>query len=467
MQSVSIVLCTYNGAQFLDEQLRSLRAQRGVVEIVAVDDRSTDDTVAILQHHAREDSRVRICLNEEQLGVVANFERAVQLARGQWIALSDQDDIWRPNKIARLRAAWDGEAVLMHHATRKFRGEPPRRLPPRANERRKHHGRDARRLLYRNTIVGHTTLVRADVARALMPFPRDVPHDWWIGVGAALQGKVQYVDEFLVHYRIHQTNAYHRAGSRVHRLRSEHGLRLALLGALRARPELTGETLGFVEDLEVRLRAAETRRFSWELALYYWRHAALYFGNVGAPIPLVMRVRKSFAAACGAAGQAEVADHGRRMVRRASWRLAAASAAVAMLTMAAWVFRVDAQPRTVDATRTTAGSAVAAAVAPVRSAPVERGGAGAIPFFLRRTVGRPPGAFAGTAWARSAGAGVAMRRAMALPVPPPFAGGPMRSWAPRWPGRALAVLPLAPHGARPIFVAWNRAPHPWAEGRTF
>lgn len=181
MRSISIVLCTFNGARFLDEQLRSLRCQEGVDEIVAVDDQSADDTMAVLNQHASEEARMRVHWNERRLGVVRNFEQAIRLARGDWIALSDQDDIWVPEKIARLRAAWDGVSCLMHHATRKFRGTPPRVLPARAGESRKYHGDDARRLLYRNSIVGHTTLVRADVARRLLPFPEAVPHDWWIG----------------------------------------------------------------------------------------------------------------------------------------------------------------------------------------------------------------------------------------------------------------------------------------------
>ena len=303
MRSISIVLCTFNGARFLDEQLRSLRCQEGVDEIVAVDDQSADDTMAVLNQHASEEARMRVHWNERRLGVVRNFEQAIRLARGDWIALSDQDDIWVPEKIARLRAAWDGVSCLMHHATRKFRGTPPRVLPARAGESRKYHGDDARRLLYRNSIVGHTTLVRADVARRLLPFPEAVPHDWWIGAGAALQGPVHYVDEYLVHYRIHETNAYHRAGSRLHRLRAEHRLRLALLEGLDARPELAGGLRPFVRDYRDLLRAAAPGRFSWSLERFYWRHAALFFGDGGASPPLVRRLRKTAAATLAAAAQ--------------------------------------------------------------------------------------------------------------------------------------------------------------------
>src|SRR5690349_5106820 len=92
----SIVVCTYNGEQFIDEQLRSLRQQEGVREIVVSDDGSTDRTLAILAAHAAEDSRVQVHCNSARRGVTANFQHVIGLATSPWIALADQDDIWLP-----------------------------------------------------------------------------------------------------------------------------------------------------------------------------------------------------------------------------------------------------------------------------------------------------------------------------------------------------------------------------------
>ncbi len=211
----AIVVCTCNGERFVDEQLQSLREQDGVGEIVVSDDASTDGTLAILLRHAEEDSRILISRNPARLGVTANFQHAITLVRAPWVALSDQDDIWLPGKLARMRACWDGNSLLMHHASHKFRGlHAPRLASVRADERRKFRGTDWRRLLHRNSVVGHTVVIRADLARQLMPFPRTLPHDWWLGLGAGIRGSVQFLDEYLVHYRIHQSNAYHAAGSR-------------------------------------------------------------------------------------------------------------------------------------------------------------------------------------------------------------------------------------------------------------
>lgn len=293
----ALVLCTYNGESYLEAQLRSLRVQAGVAEIVVSDDGSTDGTMEILRRHAEADPRIRLRRNPRTLGVTANFEQAIGQVQTPWVALSDQDDLWLPGKLAQMRQAWDGSACLMHHATHKFQGCPPAVLPSPAGERRKFSGSDLRGLLYRNSIVGHTTLVRTELVRQLMPFPADVPHDWWIGVGAALRGNVQYLDEYLVHYRIHQTNAYHAAGSRLQRMRKEHRMRLGLLQALADLPDLPGRERRFVRDYLDLLQQAEARPFSGSLWHFYRRHAVALFDPARHGLPWLTRLRKSLAAA--------------------------------------------------------------------------------------------------------------------------------------------------------------------------
>ncbi len=298
-EPISLVLCTCNGATFLEEQLASLRVQEGVAEIVAVDDASTDATLAILWEQARQDARLRVFRNRHRLGVTRNFERAIELARCPWIALADQDDLWLPHKLARLRAAWDGRARLVHHASFKFRGSPPAAPPPAPGEQRKFSGADVRQLLYRNSIVGHASLVQADTVRRLMPFPSGVPHDWWIGVGAAVQGSVQYVDEYLVLYRIHSGNAYHPAGSRWRRLRAEHAMRFRLLQALLTRGDLPVPAREFAEAYRQQLLAAAQPGFPLALWRFYRDHAAVLFGSARVAPTRLTCWRKSFAAALG------------------------------------------------------------------------------------------------------------------------------------------------------------------------
>jgi glycosyltransferase involved in cell wall biosynthesis len=299
MKSISIALCTYNGARYLDEQLRTLRLQADAAEIVVVDDGSTDGTWAILERHAGQDARIKLHRNAAQLGVTGNFERAISLVRGTWVALADQDDVWLPGKLARLRAAWNGRAGLLHHASRKFHGQVPAVLPSPAGERRKFRGRDLRRLLYRNTIVGHSALFRTDLVRRLTPFPAGVPHDWWIGVGLAAQGEVQYLDEYLVHYRIHGHNAYHATGSRYRRLLREQEMRLHLLAALAEWRPLPESARAFAQDYRRHLLQSAARSSPWALWRFYLRHADVLFGGVAAPPSWFTCFRKSLGATLG------------------------------------------------------------------------------------------------------------------------------------------------------------------------
>jgi glycosyltransferase involved in cell wall biosynthesis len=97
-------MCTYNGARYLREQLESISSQsRCPDELVICDDRSTDDTAAIVREFAaRAPFAVRLHINETNLGSTRNFEKAIGLCNGDIIALSDQDDIWLPAKLARM-----------------------------------------------------------------------------------------------------------------------------------------------------------------------------------------------------------------------------------------------------------------------------------------------------------------------------------------------------------------------------
>ncbi len=98
---LSVALCTYNGGQYIREQIESiLRQSMPVDEIVVCDDGSTDNTLQIIESFRSETpTKIRIYRNETNLGVCANFQKAVNLCYGDIIFLSDQDDIWYPNKV--------------------------------------------------------------------------------------------------------------------------------------------------------------------------------------------------------------------------------------------------------------------------------------------------------------------------------------------------------------------------------
>src|SRR5579863_2954193 len=102
--NISVAMCTYNGGRYLTEQLESIGAQSRLPgELVVCDDHSTDDSIGILrQFQADAPFPVRIIQNALRLGSTRNFDQAIGLCRGEFIALSDQDDRWLPGKLERL-----------------------------------------------------------------------------------------------------------------------------------------------------------------------------------------------------------------------------------------------------------------------------------------------------------------------------------------------------------------------------
>src|SRR5687767_8613501 len=106
--SVSVALCSYNGAAYIAEQLRSIAEQTLLPEeLVICDDGSSDSTVAIIRAFASEAPfKVLLFQNEQKLGVARNFQKALSLCTGDIIAMSDQDDVWMPIKLEKLCGAF-------------------------------------------------------------------------------------------------------------------------------------------------------------------------------------------------------------------------------------------------------------------------------------------------------------------------------------------------------------------------
>lgn len=100
---VSVAMATYNGAEFVTEQIASILPQLAPGdEIVIVDDASTDDTLEVISRI--DDPRIRLVRNEVNLGYVHTFERALATTRGEVIFLSDQDDEWFPERVSQMLA---------------------------------------------------------------------------------------------------------------------------------------------------------------------------------------------------------------------------------------------------------------------------------------------------------------------------------------------------------------------------
>jgi glycosyltransferase involved in cell wall biosynthesis len=233
--SVSVVMATYNGAEFLEPQLASIAAQTRLPdELVVCDDQSSDESVEIVERFAsRAPFEVRVVRNPERLGFAGNFLHAARLSRGDLIAWSDQDDVWMPEKLAvcARELESDDEVLLVVHASRfgewMRHGRPVvrgatgdwfGRFTPRRILRRTVYTPTS--LPLRTRFPGRSSLVRrrvlhvADALAARLPGIIDEfqgHHDIWIGFVAGAIGKVVILPDALVQYRLHEEQVTERA----------------------------------------------------------------------------------------------------------------------------------------------------------------------------------------------------------------------------------------------------------------
>ena len=219
--STSVVLCTFNGARFLEAQWDSLLAQsRPPDEIVVRDDGSDDGTWAMLDglsaRAAARGVRVRLIRNEHNLGYVANFEAVLRDASGDVLFLCDQDDVWHAEKLAILVAAFEQRADLLLLCTDARRiGEEGAALPrslfevlkvSRAELRRIHDGRGFEVRLRRSLATGATIALRRTLLTDALPFPAGWVHDEWLAIIAAALGGFDCLEQPLIGYRQHVAN---------------------------------------------------------------------------------------------------------------------------------------------------------------------------------------------------------------------------------------------------------------------
>lgn len=248
---VSLVLCTYNGSRFLAEQLDSLLAQTYPhVEIIAVDDGSTDDTVAVLERYAARDARIRVVVNPANLGFARNFERALGLTRGAFIAPCDQDDIWLPDKIEALLGAIEGHSMAYCDSTLVDEHAVPlghalsQVVPMQDLD-------DPLPLAFGNCVSGHAMLFRRSLLKHALPMPPGFFHDWWLATVAAATAGIRFCDRSLVLYRQHGGNVTDR---RLKEMQVEAGLATAARSDAVRTADKRADKLRYLRDMELRLK---------------------------------------------------------------------------------------------------------------------------------------------------------------------------------------------------------------------
>lgn len=223
--TISIALCTFNGAAFLQEQLQSIAAQTRLPdELVICDDCSHDDTPALLRAFAAQASfPVRLFFNARNIGSNHNFGQAISRCAGEAIALCDQDDVWLPVKLARLESALhqNPRAAMVFSDAHVVAADGSSRhhllwdgIGFDAHWQKCLRARPFATLLERNIVTGATLMFRSRFAPLLLPFSENGPliHDAWIAILAAAVAPVLPLAEPLLNYRRHSAQQTHGAG---------------------------------------------------------------------------------------------------------------------------------------------------------------------------------------------------------------------------------------------------------------
>ena len=203
---ISVAMASYNGEKYIADQLNSIISQTHKhIEIVITDDCSSDGTVDIIKGFQVHYPYISLYQNPINKGITKAFEESLSHCLGKYIAISDQDDVWEPDKLETLAAAihtedaayanslfvdeycqsLDKDFKSLMHLQSYFSGAP---------------------FLMGNCLPGHSILMTHTFVQTLIPFPDGIMYDRWISFQAAANNGIKYVDRLLVKYRQHATN---------------------------------------------------------------------------------------------------------------------------------------------------------------------------------------------------------------------------------------------------------------------
>jgi len=214
---ISVVMATYNGERYLAEQLGSILNQSYKnMEIICVDDCSTDGTIGILNEIKRSyPNIIKIHRNEQNLGLRKTFEKGTLLANGEFIAYSDQDDWWFPVKLRELhRKITENRKLAFVYSNAELVDENLQLIRETvfSPKDRPFKGDKYYNVVFENRVMGCTILARTDFVQKVLPFPsKGFYQDWYLAIMAqALNYPVDYVDKPLIKYRRHRSNVVGR-----------------------------------------------------------------------------------------------------------------------------------------------------------------------------------------------------------------------------------------------------------------
>lgn len=214
---ISVALTTFNGENFIQQQIESILNQSmNVDEIVVCDDGSSDDTVKILKKYP-----VRLFQNEQNLGYQLNFKKAISLCSGDYIFLCDQDDIWEPQKVEQMINQMKIHPNI-HVLASSFQYIDSNNQPISIKKGRNtsNNGLYPKRVkdgavvevtfdeyLSRNYFQGCSLLIDSWIKTIVLEnFSTRIPHDWLFSMVASSYHGMFFYNEILFKYRLHDNN---------------------------------------------------------------------------------------------------------------------------------------------------------------------------------------------------------------------------------------------------------------------
>jgi glycosyltransferase involved in cell wall biosynthesis len=213
---ISVALCTYNGAKYINQQIDSILNQQvfNTDEIIICDDNSTDDTLKILSNYKTEYPNIfKIYINEINLGSTKNFEKAISLCCGDYIFLSDQDDVWKNNKIQKVIDVFnnnpDAEGVFSNADLIDKNNNQIKNITIWDSifflEKELPKPIDFFNIISKNgnIVTGATLCIKSSIKCFILPFDDGTLHDEKIANILTLRNSLFYSVENLISYRIH------------------------------------------------------------------------------------------------------------------------------------------------------------------------------------------------------------------------------------------------------------------------
>lgn len=227
---ISVCLATYNGEKYLQEQIDSILSQLDETdELIVSDDGSTDRTIKILKSYG--DKRIKIFFNTKKHGVNNNFENALRNTTGDYIFLSDQDDIWLPGKVKACMELLKDSDCIVHDC---IITDSNLKVISQSLFNELNAGPGFFRNLKKNSFTGCCMAFTKDVLKKTLPFPdsKSFYHDQWIGLIASLSFKTKFSKQPLIYFRRHTSNASSAADKSQLSFSSKVASRMALIKAL-------------------------------------------------------------------------------------------------------------------------------------------------------------------------------------------------------------------------------------------